>query len=124
MVLNYIKEEQIAFGQIEARKIYVKLNNAEMHIHEATPLLKIREYGSQNPRTTGPTLFHLLLSCRRKVFMDVNSQPSNERKRLGLPDATRISAGTKRWKEHLDRYVTRPAASDLITDADVNKPAV
>jgi hypothetical protein len=30
MVLNYIKE-QIASGQIEARKIYGKLNNADMH---------------------------------------------------------------------------------------------
>ena len=30
MVLNYIKE-QIALGQIEARKIYGKLNNADMH---------------------------------------------------------------------------------------------
>jgi hypothetical protein len=30
MVLNYIKE-QIALGQFEARKIYGKLNNADMH---------------------------------------------------------------------------------------------
>ena len=30
MVLNYIKE-QIALGQIEAQKIYGKLNNADMH---------------------------------------------------------------------------------------------
>ena len=30
MVLNYIME-QIALGQIEARKIYGKLNNADMH---------------------------------------------------------------------------------------------
>ncbi len=30
MVPNYIKE-QIALGQIEARKIYGKLNNADMH---------------------------------------------------------------------------------------------
>ena len=30
MVLNYIKE-QIALGQIEARKIYGKLNTADMH---------------------------------------------------------------------------------------------
>ena len=30
MVLNYIKE-QITLGQIEARKIYGKLNSADMH---------------------------------------------------------------------------------------------
>ena len=51
--------------------------------------------------------------------MDANSQPSNERKRLWLPDATKISTGAK----HLDRYVTRPA-SDSTMDAEVNVPAV
>jgi len=30
MVLNYIKE-QIVLGQIDAQKIYGKLNNADMH---------------------------------------------------------------------------------------------
>ena len=30
MVLNYVKE-QISLGQIEARKIYGKLNNADLH---------------------------------------------------------------------------------------------
>ena len=45
--------------------------------------------------------------------MDIDSQPCNERKRLWLPAATNISDGAaKRRKEHLDRYVTRPA-SDL-----------
>ena len=55
--------------------------------------------------------------------MDVDSQPSNERKRLWLPAASNISDGAKRRKEHLDRYVTRPA-SDSTTDADKNVPAV
>ena len=54
--------------------------------------------------------------------MDVNSQPSNERKRLWLPAATNISDGAKRRKEHLDRYMTR-SASDLTTDADLSVPA-
>ena len=55
--------------------------------------------------------------------INVDSQPSNERKRLWLPAATNISDGAKRRKEHLDRYVTRPA-SDSTTDADINVPAV
>ena len=38
MVLNYIKE--IALGQIEARKIYGKLNN-----YHAAPLFGLCEYG-------------------------------------------------------------------------------
>ena len=49
MVLNYIKE-QIALGQIEARKIYGKLNNAD------TPsFLRLRKDGSQDTRPAGPT---------------------------------------------------------------------
>ena len=55
--------------------------------------------------------------------LGVDSQPSNERKRLWLPVATNMSDGTKRRKEHLDRYVTRPA-SDSTTDVDVNVLAV
>ena len=56
--------------------------------------------------------------------MDVDGQPSNERKRLWLPAATNVSDGAERRKmEHHDRYVTRPA-SDSTTDADVNVPAV
>ncbi len=39
MVLNYIKE-QIALGQNEARKIYGKLNTADMH----TKLLRSAEF--------------------------------------------------------------------------------
>jgi hypothetical protein len=48
MVLNNIKV-QIALGQIEARKIYGKLNNADMLSKLAFGL---REYGEQDPRTT------------------------------------------------------------------------
>ena len=55
--------------------------------------------------------------------MDANSPPSNERKRLWLPDATWISDGAEQRKEHLDRYVNR-TASDSTTDAEVNVSAV
>jgi hypothetical protein len=55
--------------------------------------------------------------------LGVESQPSNERKILWLPDATKIYTGAQRRKEHLDRYVTR-TASDSTMDAEVNVPAV
>ncbi len=56
--------------------------------------------------------------------MDVDSQPSNEGKKLWLPAAmTNISDGAKRRKEHLDRYYMTRSASDLTTDADLSVPA-
>ena len=54
MVLNYIKE-QIASGQIEARKIYGKLNNADMH----TKPLRSSDFAKMahkiDPWPAGPT---------------------------------------------------------------------
>ena len=55
--------------------------------------------------------------------MDAGSQPSTGRKRSWLPAETNVSAGVKRRKEHLSRFLTRPA-SDSTMDADVNVPAV
>ena len=46
MVLNYVKE-QIALNQIEARKIYGKLNNADMHIKP----LRSSEFAKKNHKT-------------------------------------------------------------------------
>jgi hypothetical protein len=125
MVLNYIKE-QIALGQIEARKIYGKLNNADMHtkplrssdfMHMAHKILG--QPASTPTASTTPTLPTEYISMSD---MDVESQPNNEQKILWLPAATRISEGTnKRRKEHLDRYVTRPV-SDWTTDAEENVP--
>jgi hypothetical protein len=126
MVLNYIKE-QIALGQIEARKIYGKLNNADMHtkplrssdfMHMAHKIL-----GQPASPTTTSTTSNLPTENMSMSDMDVEGQPNNERKRLWLPDATHISEGTKRRKEHLDRFVTR-TVMDSTTDADVNVPAV
>ena len=126
MVLNYIKE-QIALGQIEARKIYGKLNNADMHtkslrssdfMHMAHKILG--QPASTSTTSTTPTLPTENMSVSG---MDVESQPNNERKRLWLPDATRISEGAKRRKESLHRYVTRTVL-DSTTDAEVNVPVV
>ena len=55
--------------------------------------------------------------------MDAGSQPNTERKRSWLPTETKVSAGVKRRKEHLYRFLTRPV-SDSTMDADVNVPAI
>ena len=126
MVLNYIKE-QIALGQIEARKIYGKLNNADMH----TKPLRSSDFAHMAHKVLGhpaPPIVQIpppsILPAEKMSVrdMDANSQPSNERKRLWLPDATTLSPGAQRRKEHLDRYVTR-TASDSTMDAEVNVPA-
>ena len=88
MVLNYIKE-QIALGQIEARKIYGKLNNADMHtkplrssefMHMAHKILG--QPASTSTTFTTPTST-LPTETMSVSDMDVESQPNNERKRLG-----------------------------------------
>jgi hypothetical protein len=127
MVLNYIKE-QIALGQIEARKIYGKLNNADMHTKPlrssdfAHMAHKILGQPTSTPpaHTISPTLPAETMSMSD---MDVRSQPNTERKRLWLPNETDVSIGVKRRKEHLLRFLTRHA-SDSTMDADVNVPAV
>ena len=126
MVLNYIKE-QIALGQIEARKIYGKLNNADMHTKplRSSDFAKMahRILGQPAPQqlVTTPTPLPTLPAENKSVSdLGVDSQPSNERKRLWLPDAT--TSGAQRRKEHLDRYVTR-TASDSTMDAEVYVPA-
>jgi hypothetical protein len=92
MVLNYIKE-QIALGQIEARKIYGKLNMADMH----TKPLRSAEFLSMahkilghppppSPSTTPtdinqPTPTSVILRPAETVSfydMDVEGQPSIE----------------------------------------------
>ena len=126
MVLNYIKE-QIAFGQIEARKINGKLNNADMH----TKPLRSSDFANMANKILGqpaPIIVHTPPSPNQPAEnmpvsdMDANSQPSNERKRLWLPDATTITSGAKRRKEHLNRYVSR-TASDSTMDTEVDVPA-
>ena len=49
MVLNYIKE-QITLGQIEARKIYGKLNSADMH---TKPLRSSPEFSNMAHKILG-----------------------------------------------------------------------
>jgi hypothetical protein len=122
MVLNYIKE-QIASGQIEARKIYGKLNNADKH----TKPLRSSDFAKMAhkilgqpapPPVTTPTSPTTLPAENKSVSdLGVDGQPSNERKRLWLPAATKISAGTKGASRSI-------CASDSTMDADVKVPAV
>ena len=95
MVLNYIKE-QIALGQIEARKIYGKLNNADMHTkplrssdfaHMAHKILG-QPASTPSAHIVSPTLPAENMSMSD---MDVRSQPNTERKRLWLPTETDVS---------------------------------
>ena len=81
MVLNYIKE-QIALGQIEARKIHGKLNNADMHtkplrssdfMHMAHKILG--QPASTSTASTTPTT--LPTEKMSASDMDVESQPTN-----------------------------------------------
>ena len=101
MVLNYIKE-QIALGQIEARKIYGKLNNADMH----TKPLRSSDFAKMAHKILGQPALQIVntttplpaLPAENKSVsdLDVKSQPSNGRKRLWLPDATNLSLGAQR----------------------------
>ena len=128
MVLNYIKE-QIALGQIEARKIYGKLNNADMHTKPlrssdfAHMAHKILGQPAAIPPSAHTTSTLPVANMSAMNDMDAGSQPSNERKRSWLPTETNALAGVKRRKEHLSRFLTRPA-SDSTMDADVNVPAL
>jgi hypothetical protein len=132
MVLNYIKE-QISLGQIEARKIYGKLNTADMH----TKPLRSSEFLTMAHKILGhpppprasssstSTPLPSIISAETVlpiVGMDAEGQPSTEAKRsLAALDATTINA--KRRKAHILRYVTRPA-SDSTLGADVYVPAI
>jgi hypothetical protein len=121
MVLNNYIKEQIALGQIEARKIYGKLNTADMH----TKPLRSSEFLSMAHKIFGQpppqppmslissfsTLPTETVSCI--MDMDVKSQPSNETKRSLLTDSAH-TPNSKRRKAHILRYM----------DADIHVPAV
>ena len=134
MVLNYIKE-QIALGQIEARKIYGKLNTADMHTKplRSSEFLAMANKILGRPPSPLPTTSldkspstPLSISTPAETVsysdMDVEGQPSTETKRSLPPDpATTINA--KRRKAHILRYITRPA-SDSSMGADEDVPAI
>ncbi len=101
MVLNYIKE-QIVLGQIEARKIFGKLNTADMHtkpLRSSEFLTMAHKILGQPPPikqsvltiTTSPPLPAETVSCIMDT--DVKSQSGNEAKRsLPADSAIRTTA--------------------------------
>ncbi len=100
MVLNYIKE-QITLGQTEARKIYGKLNNVDMH----TKPLRSADFKNMAHKILGhssqpniPTICspHLPAETMSMSDMDAGSQPNTERERLWLPTESDRSSGAKR----------------------------
>jgi hypothetical protein len=125
--LNGIKE-QIALGQIEARKIYGKLNTADMHTkplrsaeflamahkilgHPPPPSPSTTLMDINQPNPTSISTSVILRPAETVSFydMDVEGQPSIETKRsLALDPATTTNA--KRKKTHILRYITRPAS--------------
>ena len=121
MVINYVKE-QIDLGQIEARKIYGKLNTADMH----TKPLRTSSFLHMAHRILGHPVTDLPISpslpslpsptetvAVLHTAMEMAAQPQQgmTRKRKRTPDPL----GATRRKAHILRYVTpQPAAS--ITD--------
>ena len=113
MVINYVKE-QIALGQIEARKIYGKLNNADLH----TKPLRSSAFTHMAHRILGHPVPDIPLPpapphptetmSSHTIDMEESTQLNRglTRKRSGTPD----SIGAKRRKAHILRYVTTPAS--------------
>ena len=122
MVLNYIKE-QIALGQIEARKIYGKLNTADMHtkpLRSAEFLAMAHKILGRPPPpkilttpldTSQPTATPTTPPAETVSFydIDVEGQPIIETKR-SLPPDPATTNNAKRRKTHILRYITRPAS--------------
>eukprot|EP01035_Chromulina_nebulosa_P069617 gene69617-biopygen45560 len=135
MVINYVKE-QVSLGQIEARKIFGKLNNADLHTkplrsssfqHMAHKIL-----GQPAPIAiiTPSTLVDEIPDPPTEIVpttgMDVTGQPVSETKRLH-PDTPDDTPGAKRRRAHLLRYITSPAISgatvDMVVD-DIMPPTI
>jgi hypothetical protein len=133
MVLNYVKE-QISLGQIEARKIFGKLNNADLHTKplrsSAFPHMAHKILGHPAPITISPPPVDespdSLTEIVPLIGMDVTGQPSSETKRVH-PDPTDDTPGAKRRRAHLLRYITSPvipgATVDMAVD-DIIPPAI
>jgi hypothetical protein len=136
MVLNYVKE-QITLGQIEARKIFGKLNNADLHTKPlrsssfqtmAHRILGQPPVSPSSPSVSQPPPAHDIVAHPTEqvpsLGMDVTGQPSSEAKRVH-PDPTGEIPGAKRRRAHLLRYLTPPVISGATMDVvdDIIPPA-
>ena len=133
MVINYVKE-QVALGQIEARKIFGKLNNADLHTKplrsSSFPHMAHKILGQPAPIlpiSTPPVdeITDPLTEIVPLAGMDVTGQPSSETKRLH-PDPTDDTPGAKRRRAHLLRFLSSPAISgatvDMVVDDIIPRP--
>ena len=118
MVVNYVKE-QIALGQIEARKIYGKLNNADLHTKPLrSPAFKImaNKILGNLSSPTPPDPSTIILEQEAEIMsssvtdMDATVAPSRglKRNRSDTPEKVAHS-GAKRRKAHVLKYITSPA---------------
>ena len=117
MVVNYVKE-QIATGQIEARKIYGKLNNADLHTkplrsqaftHMAA---KILGQPSEAPPPIDSHNIHQvgIVSSDNMNDMEVARAPT---KGLIRQRSDSAREGAKRRKAHVLRYITTPQSASI-----------
>eukprot|EP01036_Dinobryon_divergens_P062035 gene62035-biopygen40274 len=128
MVLNYVKE-QISLGQIEARKIFGKLNNADLHTKplrsSSFQYMAHKILGHPAPLLTSPPplLIDAITNPSTEIVslvdMDVTGQPNTETKRVH-PDPTDDIPRAKRRRAHLLRYITSPVTSGVTADMDVD----
>jgi hypothetical protein len=126
MVLNYVKE-QISLGQIEARKIFGKLNNADLHTKplrsSSFPHMANKILGQPTPISIPPPLVDEITDSPTEtvslVGMDVTDQPRSETKRM-RPDSTDDNPGAMRRRAHLLRFITSPAISGATVDTGVD----
>eukprot|EP01036_Dinobryon_divergens_P061768 gene61768-biopygen26091 len=89
MVINYVKE-QVSLGQIEARKIFGKLNNADLHTKplrsSSFPHMAHRILGQPAPLPISTPLVDESPDPPTEIVplvgMDVTGQPSSETKRV------------------------------------------
>ncbi len=114
MVVNYVKE-QIATGQIEARKIFGKLNNADLHTkplrspaftHMAAKILG--QPSEAPPQTDSHKIHKVEIVSSDMHDMEVEKAPT---KGLIRQRSDSASEGAKRRKAHALRYITTPTAS-------------
>jgi hypothetical protein len=130
VLINYIKK-QIVLGHIEARKIFGKLNTADMHTKPLRSseflIMAHRILGQPPPLNQSVSILSTSSPLPAETVSyimdtDAKSQPGNEAKR-SLPADSAPTINAKRRKAHILRFITRPA-SDSTMDANISVPAV
>ena len=119
MVVNYVKE-QIATGQMEARKIFGKLNNADLH----TKPLRSQAFTHMAAKVLGqPGEVQPPNDSRNNNQVEIVSSDMNDMEVARAPTkgltrqrSDSASEGAKRRKAHVLRYITTTPQSASLTD--------